>query len=69
MYGASSHPDVLAKKKTELEVLADFMSLWDTQNKDGIVTKSEFQQYYADISAGIDDDEYFADMICAAWKL
>jgi calcyphosin len=69
IYDASSHPDVLAKKKTELEVLADFMSLWDTQNKDGIVTKSEFQQYYADISAGIDDDEYFANMIGAAWKL
>lgn len=45
------------------------MSLWDTQEKDGIVTLSEFEQYYQDVSASIDSDEYFAEMMRAAWKL
>ena len=56
-------------KYNSLLFLKGFMSLWDTQNKDGIVTRSEFTQYYSDISAAIDDDDYFANMIGAAWGL
>lgn len=46
-----------------------YMSLWDTQKADGIVTFDEFLDYYRDISASIDEDEYFAAMITSAWKL
>ena len=56
-------------KKTEDEVLGQFMSLWDTQEKDGIVSKSEFTKYYSDISASVDDDEMFALIITNAWDL
>ena len=45
------------------------MSLWDTQEKDGIVTFEEFCDYYGDVSASIDDDDYFAEMMISAWKL
>jgi Ca2+-binding EF-hand superfamily protein len=68
-YDAKGHPDVVSGRKTEKEVLEGFMSLWDTQNKDGVVTRSEFTQYYSEISAGIEDDDYFANMIGAAWGL
>ena len=43
--------------------------MWDTQQKDGIVTFEEFCDYYADVSASIDDDDYFAEMMVGAWKL
>lgn len=69
LYDASSHPDVLDGKKTQDEVLADFMSQWDTQTKDGIVTLQEFMQYYRDVSASIDTDEYFEQMLRNAWRL
>lgn len=36
------------------------MSLWDTKDKDGIITLDEFIDYYKDVSASIDTDEYFA---------
>ena len=45
------------------------MSLWDTQEKDGIITISEFCDYYKDVSAAIDSDEYFGVMMTNAWKL
>lgn len=45
------------------------MSLWDTKDKDGIITFDEFTDYYKDISASIDSDEYFATMMINAWKL
>lgn len=47
----------------------EFMSLWDTQTKDGIITLDEFIQYYRDISASVDTDEEFCAIIDAAWKL
>jgi hypothetical protein len=46
-----------------------YMSLWDTQKADGIITFAEFCDYYRDISASIDDDQYFAAMMTSAWKL
>jgi hypothetical protein len=45
------------------------MSQWDTQTKDGIVTFEEFVDYYGDVSASIDRDDYFALVIKNAWKL
>ena len=68
-YNCSKHPDVVAGRKTENEVLGSFMSLWDTQEKDGIVTIAEFTKYYSDISASVDDDEMFALILINAWNL
>jgi Ca2+-binding EF-hand superfamily protein len=68
-YNCSKHPDVVAGRKTENEVRGSFMSLWDTQEKDGIVTIAEFTKYYSDISASVDDDEMFALILINAWNL
>jgi hypothetical protein len=46
----------------------EFMSLWDTQEKDGIVTFEEFCQYYSDISASCETDEEFEAIMQNAWK-
>lgn len=69
IYDASKHPDVLQGKKSPEEVFIEFMKLWDTQDKDGIITFNEFCEYYSDVSASVDDDQYFAEMMRSAWKL
>lgn len=46
LFDASRHPDVLSGKKDESDVYMEFMSLWDTQVKDGIITWEEFCGYY-----------------------
>ena len=69
IYDVSQHPDVVARKKTEEEAYREFMSLWDTQVADGVVTFEEFCEYYRDVSASIDTDEYFGVMMTQAWKL
>ena len=79
-YNAANHPDVKSRKKTEDEVLQEFletfeahrqMSKGDTKSKkgDGVVTLNEFMDYYSNISASVDDDEYFKHMITNAWNL
>ena len=68
-YNVDSHPEILSGRKNPEQVFIEFMSLWDTQQRDSIVTFDEFTEYYADISASIDDDAYFVEMMKSAWKL
>jgi hypothetical protein len=45
------------------------MTVWETHKKDGIVTVEEFLDYYKDISASIDGDDYFELVIRNAWHI
>jgi Ca2+-binding EF-hand superfamily protein len=67
VYVANKHPDVLAGKKTEDQILQEFLETFETahamKNNDApnyVVTREEFDEYYNNISASIDDDAYFA---------
>jgi methyltransferase-like protein len=75
-YSALSHPDVRSGKKTEQQVLHEFLETFEISHNirnnnapDHIVTREEFDEYYANVSASIDTDEYFAAMMTAAWNL
>ena len=69
LYDASQHPEVVSGKRSEQDIFMEFMSLWDTQVKDGIVTLDEFMEYYKDISASVDNDDEFVFILKQAWKL
>ena len=72
VYDASKHPDVLSGKKTESAVFREFLDTFDggSSNKgDGLVTPKEFEEYYANVSASIDDDDYFELMMRNAWHI
>ena len=67
-YDASKHPQVLSGTLTEDDVLKEFISSWD-QDGSTEVTLDEFVSYYNDISAGIDNEQFFELMIRNAWHL
>ena len=69
IYDASEHPDVISGRKTEDEALTEFMSQWDTIDKDNEITREEFLEYYKDVSASIDTDDYFELMMRNAWHI
>lgn len=76
VYNAKHHPDVKIGKKTEEEVLAEFLdtfelhySLLHPGSRDSKVTFDEFIEYYNNISMSIEDDRYFELMISNAWNL
>ncbi|RYH20192.1 hypothetical protein EON65_24245 [archaeon] len=68
-YDASKHPDVISGKRTTAQVLSEFLDTFDTEEKDGKVTPSEFCTYYSNVSASIDNDDYFELMIRNAWHI
>lgn len=80
VYNAANHPDVKAGKKTEEDIVNDFLETFEvhrtlsrgdskSKKNDGIVTFSEFVDYYSNVSASIDDDQYFKLMMTNAWNL
>lgn len=75
-YNASRHPDVIQGKKTEEQILMDFLETFETHHsikhqheRDSRVTLEEFIEYYTNISVSIDNDEYFALMMNNSWNL
>ena len=70
-----------AGKKTEEEVLLEFLETFEAHRAmnsmndkyakqgDGQITLGEFHDYYSNVSASIDNDEYFQLMITNAWNL
>src|SRR6185312_11702676 len=76
VYNAKFHPDVKSGKKTEDEVLGEFLETFEIHHsimskgpKDQSVTKEEWEEYYNNISASIDSDQYFELMMNSAWNL
>ncbi|KAJ1410906.1 hypothetical protein B484DRAFT_336222, partial [Ochromonadaceae sp. CCMP2298] len=70
IYDASRHPEVLAKRKSVTQVLEEFLDTFDVGGvKDGIVTRAEFANYYANLSASINNDDYFELMMRNAWHI
>ncbi len=70
-YNARKHPAVIAHQKTEEDVLYEFLHTFESQliATDYKVSLDEWIEYYTNISASIDDDEYFATMMNNAWNL
>jgi Ca2+-binding EF-hand superfamily protein/WD40 repeat protein len=68
-YDVSLNPEVIAGKITADEAFRAFLDAFDSGEKDGIVTRDEFRDYYRLISAAIDSDDYFELMLRNAWHM
>jgi Ca2+-binding EF-hand superfamily protein len=77
-YNARSHPDVKSGKRTEDEILAEFLDTFEDHfcdmkgnedARDGKITMEEWIEYYNNVSMSIDNDEYFTLMMTNAWNL
>ena len=75
-YNAKQHPEVKAGKKTEDEVLFEFIDTFEAHHgasvddvRDGRVTKTEWLEYYNNVSMSVDRDDYFELMMNNAWNL
>ena len=71
------HPKVKSGEKTEEQVFLEFLQNFGDKNKDGKITRlvssalhvQEWNDYYAAVSASIDNDDHFILLMKSAWKL
>lgn len=75
-YNARFHPDVKAGKKTEDEILLEFLETFEIhhnmlggENADHVISKEEWFEYYENVSMSIDDDKYFELMMNNCWRM
>ncbi|XP_060551461.1 calcyphosin-like protein [Ruditapes philippinarum] len=68
VFNANDHPNVVSGEWNVPQVYKTFLDQFDT-NDDGEISKEEFTNYYAGVSASIDDDAYFELMMKNAWKM
>lgn len=47
--------------------MSEFSNAWETQKKDGLITKQEFCDYHTEVGAHIALDEDFEAFIRAVW--
>ena len=77
-YNAKQHPLVKQGKKTEEEILLEFLDTFEdhfcdmkghADSRDGKINLNEWIEYYNNVSMSIDDDAYFQLMMNNTWNL
>lgn len=68
-YDPTGHPDVFLGVRSSEAVMAELLETFDMGYAlQGKVTRDEFIEYYSNIGAGIDNEDYFELMLIHAWK-
>lgn len=77
-FNAKQHPDVKAGKKTEDQILGEFLDTFEDHfadvkgqedSREGIINTVEWIEYYNNVSMSIDEDNYFEAMMNSAWNM
>ena len=69
VYNCSQHPKVRSGELSEDDVFVQFLQNFGDKNRDGTITKEEWNDYYAAVSSSIDNDDHFVNLMRTAWKL
>ena len=69
VYKVDMHPRFMSGELTEEEIFQEFLENFGDKDKNGIITKEEWLEYYAAVSANIDNDDHFILLMRNAWQL
>lgn len=69
VYNSTAHPKVAKGEMSEEAVFLEFLQNFGDVNKDGTITRDEWNDYYAAVSASVDNDDHFVLLMKNAWKL
>lgn len=67
-YNTNMHPLVVSGDITADEAILKFLVNFSDSNNDGTISKSEWDSYYASVSAKIENEGHFVDLMRQVWK-
>jgi len=68
-FRTAEHPEYLTGQRSEDDIFNEFLRNFDTISHDGEVSFVEFEQYYENIGAMVENDDYFEAIVRNAWQL
>lgn len=70
IYDVSMNPEYIEGRKSKDQILNEFLTNFEGSrgNKDGIISRDEFFDYYTDLSMSVPSDEYFVRMMESVWQ-
>lgn len=68
-FNPESHPKFKSGEKSKKDVINELISQWDSLQNEGQVTKEEFKVYMSDISAIVEDDQFFIAGFADFWSV
>ncbi|CAD8135108.1 unnamed protein product [Paramecium octaurelia] len=69
VYNTKLHPKVKNGQMSENQVLDEFLVNFGDVDRNGQLSYQEWLDYYAAVSASVDNDEHFVLLMKMAWKL
>ena len=69
LFSCKSHPKFKSGEMTEDDILNQFLGQFGDQNNDHVVSKKEWNDYYAGVACNFDNEQHFIAMMVNTWKL
>ena len=68
-FDCPSHPKVATGEMTVNDAFVQFLSCFGDNENTGMITRAEWHDYYAAVSAQVQSDEQFSRLMCETWKM
>lgn len=68
-YDCLQHPDVMRRRRSPEQVKQEFVAAWGPPEGGAAVAAADFQEFYTDVSAAIDSDDYFELLMRNCWHI
>ena len=69
VFNASKHPKVISGEITQEQAFDEFSRNFNDHTGAGKIEQSEWNDYYAAVSASVDDDQHFITLLKSTWQI
>ena len=69
VFNASKHPKVISGEITQEQAFDEFSRNFNDHTGAGKIELSEWNDYYAAVSASVDDDQHFITLLKSTWQI
>ena len=68
-YNFIPNPEYQFGQKSGTQLVQEFLTVWETSARDGVINLAEFLDFYKDVSPSIMADNVFENMVRNTWNL